>query len=105
VLNSRAKGARGELEFIQLHLAPYWPQACRNLDQYGPHKQDCLNVAGCHFQIKRTERLDLWKAIRQAETEAAPTDLPIVAFRRNRSRWMCALGADELIALLRLREA
>jgi hypothetical protein len=104
-VNSRRKGVRGELEFIQDHLAPHWPAACRNLDQYGPQKQDCLNVAGVHWQIKRTERLSLWAALRQAETEAAATDLPIVAFRRNRSAWYCALDADELIALLRLREA
>jgi hypothetical protein len=105
MIDSRQKGARGEREFIQNHLAPYWPDACRNLDQYGSDKRDCLRAGGVHWQIKRTERLNLWAAIRQAETEASPTDLPIVAFRRNRSPWMCALNADELIALLRLREA
>jgi hypothetical protein len=104
-LNSRAKGARGELEFIQNHLAPHWPQACRNLDQYGPQKQDALNVAGVHWQIKRTEHLQIWAALRQAEKEAAPHDLPIVAFRRNRNlTWYCALEAAELIPLLRLRD-
>ena len=103
-INSRRKGARGELEFIQQHLAPHWPSACRNLNQYGRDKRDCLNVGGCHFQIKRTERLEIWKAIAQAETEATRYDLPIVAFRRNRSGWYCVLPADELVALLRLRE-
>jgi len=103
-MNSRAKGARGEREFIERHLLDYWPQAKRNLDQFGDDKRDVVRVAGCHFQIKRTERLELWAAIHQAEQEAFPTDLPIVAFRRNRSRWYCVIEAHELIALLRFRE-
>lgn len=103
-INSRRKGARGELEFIQNHLEPYWPGACRNLDQFKDDKRDCLNVAGIHWQVKRTERLEIWKAIEQAETEAARTDLPVVAFRRNRSKWYCVLEASEFVALLRLRE-
>lgn len=103
--DSRRKGARGELEFINNHLRPFWPDACRNIDQFGPRKEDCLNVVGVHWQIKRTERLELWAAIKQAETEAAQTDLPVVAFRRNKSKWYCVLEASELVALLRMREA
>ena len=101
---SREKGARGEREFINLHLKPYWPAACRNLDQFKDDTRDCLNVAGCHFQVKRTESLRIWDAIKQAETEAAATDLPLVAFRRNRSKWYVAIEASELVALLRMRE-
>ncbi len=104
MVNSRAKGKRGELEFINQHLRPYWPDACRNIDQFGSDKRDCLNVAGVHWQIKRTERLDMWGALAQAHDEAASTDLPVVAFRRNRSNWFCTLEASELVALLRLRE-
>jgi hypothetical protein len=103
-LNSRRKGKRGENEFITRHLLEHWPEAKRNLDQFGDDCRDVLNVAGCHWQIKRTERLDLWAAIEQADREAAPTDTPLVAFRRNRSRWYCVIEADELVALLRLRE-
>lgn len=102
--SSRRKGQRGEREFIALHLAPYWPDAKRNLDQFGDDKRDAINCAGAHFQIKRTERLDLWAAIRQAETEAIGNAVPIVAFRRNRSSWYCALRADYLTALLAWRE-
>ena len=102
--NSRAKGQRGEREFIERHLLDQWPDACRNLYQFGADKNDVARVAGVHFQIKRTERLELWAAIHQAESEATGGDLPVVAFRRNRSRWYCVLDAHELIALLRLRQ-
>jgi len=102
--NSRAKGKRGELEFIDRHLAPHWPDACRNLDQYGDDKRDVARVAGIHFQIKRVERLELWAAIGQAEQEALGADLPVVAFRRNRSHWYCIVPAGEFVALLAAQE-
>ena len=34
-VNSRRKGSRGEREFIDLHLSPYWPEAGRNLTSSG----------------------------------------------------------------------
>lgn len=97
---SRRKGARGERDFIARHLAPYWPGAKRNLDQFGDDKRDVVRVAGAHFQIKRQERLNIWAALEQAAREATGADVPIVAFRRNRSDWYCALRAEDLIALL-----
>lgn len=111
-INSRAKGRGGEIELATL-LAPFWPEAIRNLDQFGNDKRDVLHVAGTHIQCKRVERLNIWEALDQAITEAAPTDLPLLAFRRNwnrsslpsRSSWFAALELDELLSLLRLRDA
>lgn len=103
-INSRAKGARGEREFIQQFLIPHWPAAKRNLDQFGADKRDCLEVAGVHWQIKRTESLKLWAAIAQAEDEATAGDLPAVAFRRNRSPWYVVLAADVAVPLLAGRD-
>ncbi len=97
---SRRKGARGEREFIELHLAPYWPEARRNLDQFSEDKRDALRCAGIHWQIKRQERLNIWLAVAQAEADAIGQDLPVVAFRRNRSEWYCALEAGALVGLL-----
>lgn len=101
---SRAKGARGELEFIAKHLLPWWPEARRNIDQFKDDGRDVARVAGIHFQIKRTETLRLWDAIHQAHDEAQNHDIPVVAFRKNREEWHCIVPADELIALLRLRD-
>jgi hypothetical protein len=104
-LNSRAKGKRAELDLISKHLLPYWPQACRNLDQFKGDGRDVLNVPGLHIQVKHVEKLNIWVALTQAETEAAPGDLPVVAFKRSRSPWYGALPMDELVPLLRLRES
>jgi hypothetical protein len=102
-VNSRAKGKRAELALAQI-LVPYWPEVCRNLDQFGAKKQDMLGTPGVHWQVKHVESLNIWKALEQAITEADPKDVPIVAFRRNRSPWYAALELDELIPLLRLKE-
>ncbi len=102
-LNSRTKGKRGEQEFITRHLIEHWPQAARNIDQFGDDKRDVAHTPGVHWQIKRTESLRLYDALAQAHDEAAAGDIPIVAFRRNRSPWFCVIEADELVALLRLK--
>lgn len=111
-MNSRDKGRRGEIELCKL-LLPWWPEAARNLDQFGADKRDALGVAGIHFQIKRVEKLNVWNALDQAIGEAAAHDLPVLAFRRNlnrsplpsRSKWFGAMELDELLPLLKLREA
>lgn len=110
-INSRAKGKAGENELCHI-LRPLYPDICRNLDQFGPLKMDHLNTPGVHLQSKRVERINIWDALDQTITESAPTDLPVLAFRRNwnrsslpsRSSWFGALELDELVALLRLRE-
>lgn len=102
-INSRRKGRQAEIEVAKL-LSSYWPAALRNLDQFGDDKRDIDGVPGCHIQVKRTETLKIWAAIKQAEDEAKPGDMPIVAFRRNRSGWYAALPLDELAALIHFRE-
>ena len=103
MINSRNKGKRGELELVGL-LSEYWPECCRNIDQFKDDKRDVLHTPGVHWQVKRVEKLNIWAALQQAEGEAAEHDVPVVAFRRNRSGWKAALDLHELVALLRLKE-
>jgi hypothetical protein len=93
--DSRAKGAKGEREFIARHLVARWPEAARNYGQVsGEDKRDCLGVDGLAIQVKRVERLELWPAIAQAQRDAIGADVPVVAFRRNRSSWKVIVDAD-----------
>ena len=103
-INSRSKGKRNELALAKV-LAPYYPEACRNIDQFGADKRDFLNVADLHIQAKAVERLNIWAALNQTITEAQDNRLPVLAFKRNRSPWFAALELDELLPLLKLREA
>lgn len=103
-VNGRRKGKTGELEVMAI-LREHWPEARRNLEQHTDDKRDALGVNGVHFQIRRKESLRLWEALRDTAEEAAEHDLPVLVFRRNRSKWYAALELDELVALLRLRES
>ncbi len=103
----RRKGATGELEVVALLRDHGWADARRTSDGRGQHARgDITNgPAGVHFEVKRQERLAVPAALRQAEADAAPHDVPVVVHRPSRSPWMATLPLDELLALLRLREA
>lgn len=103
----RRKGAAAEREVVALLRDQGWPGARRTSDGRGQASRgDVTNgPAATHFEVKRVERLAIWSAIAQAEADARAHDLPVVAFRRSRSGWYAALPLDELLALLRLREA
>ena len=96
---SRDKGKRGELELSKF-LCRVWPDCKRNLDQFGIDKRDLLDTPGFHFQAKRTEAIRIWEALAQARDEAALGDIPVVAFRRNRSEWHVALRLHDFLDLL-----
>ncbi len=54
------------------------------------------------IECKNAERLNIWKAIEQADSNANHFD-PVVFFRRNRSKTYGVIDGEELIYLLRLR--
>ncbi len=103
---SRRKGARGELEILELLHARGWPRAHRNFGSGSAGGGDVTDgPAGVVLEVKRhAGRLDLPAAIRQAEAACGPHDLPVVAHRRDGERWRASLPLDELLALLELRE-
>lgn len=103
---SRTKGQRGELEVIEILRAHGWDRAHRNHQSGGQGGGDIARgPEGCHFEIKRQERLNLPAWLRQAHDEAGPHDLPVVVFRQSRGQWWACLEFEELLALLKLREA
>jgi Holliday junction resolvase len=101
----RSKGNRAEREIIDLLHSFGWTSARRNFQSGGQGGGDIINgPADVHIEVKHHERCSIWAWIAQAESEARPTDVPLVAFRRNRSQWYATVPLDEYLALLRLRE-
>lgn len=105
--SQRRKGARGELEVLTLLHAHGWPAAHRNFGSGSRGGGDITaGPAGTVLEVKRHGgRLDLPAAVRQAQAAAGPTDLPVVAHRRDGEEWMATLPLDELLALLQLRQS
>ena len=101
----RSKGNRAERSLIDLFRAHGWTGARRNFQSGGQGGGDILGgPAGCNHEAKHQERCSIWAWIAQSEADARPTDIPIVWFKRNRSNWYACLPAEELLALLALRE-
>ena len=101
----RRKGARGELEVLDLVRAR-WPRATRNFASGAAGNGDIAHgPAGVLIECKRTERLRLRDAWSQASRDAGQAGLtPVVATRWNGGPWLAVLELDELLALLELRE-
>lgn len=51
-------------------------------------------------ECKNVERLNIWKALEQAEENAERGVTPLVIFKRNRSLIYCALAFEDLFKLL-----
>ena len=102
----RGKGNAGEREVVDMFRARGWTGAYRNFGSGSQGGGDIIGgPIGVHVEVKRQERCSIWEWIAQAEAEARPTDIPLVLFRRNRCGWYAVLPADELLALLQLRES
>jgi len=102
---SRRRGARGEQEVVELLKAHGWTQARRNFGSGSQGGGDITGVPGVCIEVKLQEALNIWKALEQVHRAAQPTELPVVAFRRNNVGWYAAVPLDEFLALLKLLEA
>lgn len=103
----RMKGKRGELEIVHVLRDAGWSDAERTSNGRAQSARgDVANgPAGVHLEVKRQERLNVPKALRQIEADANPLDIPVLVHRPNGHDWMATLPLDELLPLLRLREA
>jgi hypothetical protein len=102
----RRKGASAELEVVHLLRDAGWKDAERTHDGRAQRTRGDIRTgpAGCHFEVKRQERLNVPRALRQVEEDANPLDLPVLVHRPSRQEWCATLPLDELLALLKLRE-
>lgn len=105
--SQRLKGAVAEREVIQILRAHGWPNAERSSNGRAQiAKGDIIaGPAGCHIEVKRQERLSVPAALSQAMRDADRLDVPVVIHRPSRHVWMATLPLEELLPLLRLREA
>lgn len=101
---SRRKGACGERELAK-ELKRVLGVAARRGRQFcgSPDSPDVVvDLPGVHFECKRVERFDLYKALDQATCDAGAELLPVVAHRKNRREWVVVLRLDDLPRLASL---
>ena len=99
--NSRNKGKRGELEWAKF-LQSRGYKARRGQQYSGsPESPDvvCEELSEFHFEVKRVEKLNVYKAFEQAWRDAGGAT-PVVAHRRNGKNWLIIMDADDFITAL-----
>ena len=94
-INSKQKGKRGELEFVN-YLKSQGIEARRGQQYSGtPDSPDVVSdLRGFHFEVKRTERFNIYKAMEQAENDCG-CKVPVVVHRQNSKDWLIVMNADD----------
>lgn len=88
-INSNSKGKRGERELVRV-LRGYGYTEVRRSQQYAGNTgeaADLIGLPGIHIEVKRTERLNVYDAIEQAERDTSG-GIPTVFHRRNEKEWI-----------------
>jgi hypothetical protein len=95
---SRQKGKRGEREAAAELGALLGCDARRGVQyQGGPDSPDVvLDGLALHVECKRTERLQLWAAIEQAESDAGDA-VPIVWHKANRRESVVVMRTKDIV--------
>jgi hypothetical protein len=97
---SKRKGKSAENEAAKLLSDAGFP--ARRGQQFcgSPDSPDVVcESLGFHIEVKRCEKLSLYKALEQAQSDAG--DKPAVVFhRRNRKLWVVILDAEDFLKIV-----
>ena len=94
-INSRAKGKRGELELAQILRNQGHLDARRGQQYSGVNGDaDVIGVKGIHIEVKRQEKVNDEKWMKQAEDDARKGEIPVVVYRRNHEQWKLLIRQD-----------
>lgn len=98
--SSQRKGADGERELAAL-LRSYGYNIERGGSLSFEGAPDLSGLPGVHIEVKRVERLNVLKAMHQAEVDAArfQDGVPAVFFRRSREPWTVCMKLTDWIEL------
>ena len=104
--NSRRKGAKGELEIAKI-LRDYGWKAHR-AQQYKGSKDSadviCELPIPLYVEVKRREKLELYKWMEVCNSERGPDDLPVIFHRKDKEKWLCTLRLSDFLDLVKFVE-
>jgi Holliday junction resolvase len=101
MVNSRDKGARGEREFSRVCRDEGYDGARRGQQFSGIEGSDVVGLPGIHIEVKRVESLNIGKAMAQSIRDAKQGEIPIVAHRKDREKWLITMRAEDWFCLFR----
>lgn len=105
-INSRQKGARFERQIAHM-LREHGFEAERGVQHQGGKDSPDVkcNLKNTHIEAKNVEALNIWNALAQSERDAGKDEMPIVIFKRNRSKVYVAMSFEDYMTLYRAYEA
>jgi len=99
MVNSKAKGAKGERE-LSNKLKEHGFDTRRGQQFCGANGDaDVVGLPGVHIEVKRTEKLSLYEAMAQAISDAKEGTMPAVFHRRNNCEWLVVMRLSDWIEL------
>jgi hypothetical protein len=105
---ARRRGARGELQVVEILKAHGWLKARRNLGRDERRSQAGRDIVGgpegTRISVKLTERLKLREAYKEVAANVSENEIPMVWHRCNAQPWLATLPLDDLLELLAWRE-
>jgi len=109
MINAKKKGARGERLFRdELNAAGFVGSArCGQQGQGGGIDNPdvlCPMLPDWHWEIKFTQKLQLYKAMEQAVTDSAGKRKPVVASKRKGEDWLVTLKAKDFLEILKQKQ-
>jgi len=100
----KSKGNRGELAVLEIYRRFGWSPR-RNWMSGGQGGGDIIEgPPGTSTEVKWQNSISIWACLEQARNGASPTDIPILAFKRDRSDWYAAIPLEDLCDLLKRAE-
>jgi Holliday junction resolvase len=101
-INSKRKGVLGEREFARLCRDEGFDSSKRGQQFHGGEDSpDVIGLPSIHVEVKRREDVSLVASMAQSSREKGERELPIVAHRKNRQRWMITMYADDWFKIYR----
>lgn len=98
-LNSKMKGKAGELEACKVLERILGIAHERSVQYCGrAGDADIKGVEGLHLEVKRVEKMNLYDAMKQAESDAPDDKVPVVMHRKNRKGWVMIINAEDMIS-------
>ena len=104
-MNSRQKGARGERELANI-LKNYGYEDSRRGQQYcgSNGDADVVGLSGIHIECKRVEKLNLEKAMEQAEHDRKEQEKAAVFHRKDRKPRLVTMKLEDWMELFQAYE-
>lgn len=99
-INSREKGARFERSLAKM-IREYGYEAERGCQHSGGKDSPDVktNMKGIHIEAKDVEKLNIWNALEQSKRDAGKDEIPVVMFKRNRTKVYVAMPFDEFMEM------